>query len=127
MRLSHVDARVWNPPPYGDGQQRITSSGQSNASARFAQQRSAGLDATYRSLLARAVLEAPRIGQAQLNALHDYERTRDRLSKPLFDVTEGIASYNWDLEELRGRLGELSQAMRPEVDALLVLDQMSAA
>ena len=78
-------------------------------------------------LLARAVLEAPRSGQAQLNALHDYERTRDRLSEPLFDITEGIASYNWDLEELRGLLRELSQAMRPEVDALLVLDQMSAA
>jgi flavin-dependent dehydrogenase len=163
------------------------------ASARFAQQRSAGLDATYRSLLAeaapelarsigaappvgtlrafpgqpgwirasagpgwalvgdaayfkdpitahgitdalrdaellaRAVLEAPRSEQAQLNALHDYERTRDRFSEPLFDITEGIASYNWDLEELRGRLRELSQAMRPEVDALLMLDQMSAA
>jgi flavin-dependent dehydrogenase len=78
-------------------------------------------------LLARAVLEAPRSGQAHLNALHDYEHTRDRLSEPLFDITEAIASYNWDLEELRGRLRELSQAMRPEVEALLVLDQMSAA
>jgi len=78
-------------------------------------------------LLARAVLEAPRSGQAQLNALRDYERTRDRLSEPLFDITERIASYHWDLEELRGRLRELSQAMRPEVDAMLALDQMSAA
>jgi 2-polyprenyl-6-methoxyphenol hydroxylase-like FAD-dependent oxidoreductase len=78
-------------------------------------------------LLARAVLEAPRSGQAQLNALRDYERTRDRLSEPLFDITEGIASYSWDLKELRGRLRELSQAMRPEVDALLVLDQISTA
>jgi flavin-dependent dehydrogenase len=175
--------------PTGDGLACVWAG---TASARFAQQRSAGLDATYRSLLAeadpelarsigaappvgalrafpgqpgwiracagpgwalvgdaayfkdpitahgitdalrdaellaRAVLEAPRSGQAQLT-LHDYERTRDRLSKPLFDITEGIASYNWDLEELRGRLRELSQAMRPEVDALLVLDQMSAA
>ena len=78
-------------------------------------------------LLARAVLDAPRGGQAQLNALRDYERTRDRLSEPLFDITERIASYHWDLAELRGRLRELSQAMRPEVDALLALDQMSAA
>jgi 2-polyprenyl-6-methoxyphenol hydroxylase-like FAD-dependent oxidoreductase len=78
-------------------------------------------------LLARAVLEAPRSRHSQLDALHDYERTRDRLSEPLFDITEGIASYSWDLEELRGLLRELSQAMRPEVDALLVLDHMSAA
>jgi flavin-dependent dehydrogenase len=78
-------------------------------------------------LLARAVLDAPRGGRAQLNTLHDYERTRDRLSVPLFDITERIANYSWDLEELRGRLRELSNAMRPEVDALLELDQMSAA
>ena len=78
-------------------------------------------------LLARAVLNAPRGGQAQLNALHDYERTRDRLSKPLFDITEQIASYRWDLAQLRGHLHELSDAMRPEVDALRALDQMPAA
>ena len=48
-------------------------------------------------LLARAVLEAPRSRHAQLKALRDYERTRDRLSEPLFDITERIASYNWDL------------------------------
>jgi flavin-dependent dehydrogenase len=176
--------------PTGDGLACVWAG---TASARFAQQRSAGLDATYRSLLAeaapelarsigaappigtlrafpgqpgwirasagpgwaligdaayfkdpitahgitdalrdaellaRAVLEAPRSRHSQLDALHDYERTRDRLSEPLFDITEGIASYSWDLEELRGLLRELSQAMRPEVDALLVLDHMSAA
>jgi flavin-dependent dehydrogenase len=176
--------------PTGDGLACVWAG---TASARFAQQRSAGLDATYRSLLAeaapelarsigaappigtlrafpgqpgwirasagpgwaligdaayfkdpitahgitdalrdaellaRAVLEAPRSRHSQLDALHDYERTRDRLSEPLFDITEGIARYSWDLVELRGLLRELSQAMRPEVDALLVLDHMSAA
>ena len=70
-------------------------------------------------LLARAVLEAPRGGRAQLEAVRDYQHTRDRLSEPLFDVTERIASYQWDLAELRGLLKALSQAMRPEVDALL--------
>jgi 2-polyprenyl-6-methoxyphenol hydroxylase-like FAD-dependent oxidoreductase len=78
-------------------------------------------------LLTRAVLDAPRGGRAQLNALDDYERTRDRLSEPLFDITERIASYSWDLAELRWRLRELSNAMRPEVDALLAFDQISAA
>jgi flavin-dependent dehydrogenase len=78
-------------------------------------------------LLARAALDAPRSGQAQLNALQDYERTRDQLSEPLFDITERIASFSWDLAELRGRLRELSNAMRPEVDVLVAFDQMSAA
>ena len=78
-------------------------------------------------LLALAVLDAPRGGRAQLDALRDYEHTRDRLSGPLFDVTERIASYHWDLGELREHLGELSQAMRAEVDALLALDQTRAA
>ena len=78
-------------------------------------------------LLARAVLSAPRSRHAQLGVLRDYERTRNRLSEPLFDVTERIASYHWDLAELRGHLRELSEAMRPEVDELLELDQTPAA
>lgn len=78
-------------------------------------------------LLARAVLAAPRGGRAQRQALADYERTRDRLSEPLFDVTERIAGFRWDLDELRGRLHELSAAMRPEVDTLLEIDEMPAA
>ena len=36
-------------------------------------------------LLALAVLDAPRGGRAQLDALRDYEHTRDRLSEPLFE------------------------------------------
>ncbi len=78
-------------------------------------------------LLARAVLEAPHSRHFQLKALRDYEGTRDRLSEPLFDITERIASYNWDLAELRGHLRELSKAMRPEVDELLGFDQIPAA
>jgi flavin-dependent dehydrogenase len=78
-------------------------------------------------LLARAVLGASRNGLAQLNALRDYEDTRYRLSEPLFDITERIASYNWDLVQLRRHLRELSEAMRPEVDELLRLDQIPAA
>jgi flavin-dependent dehydrogenase len=78
-------------------------------------------------LLADAVLQAPDSGRAQLDALREYERTRDRLSEPLFDITERIASYEWDLAELREHLVALSQAMRAEVDALLALDKARAA
>jgi flavin-dependent dehydrogenase len=70
-------------------------------------------------LLAQAVLAAPRGGLAQLAALGDYQHMRNRLSEPLFEVTERIASYQWDLAELREHLLALSQAMRPEVDAVL--------
>src|SRR5215208_1299587 len=75
-------------------------------------------------LLARVVLEAPRGRPSQLKALREYEGIRDWLSEPLFDVTERIASYNWDLAELRQHLRELSKAMRPEVDELLGFDQI---
>lgn len=78
-------------------------------------------------LLADAVLHAPHGGRAQLDALREYEHTRDRLSEPLFDITDRIASYQWDLAELREQLVELSQAMRAEVDALLALDKARAA
>ncbi len=78
-------------------------------------------------LLADAVLQAPHRGRAQLDALREYERTRDQLSEPLFDITERIAGYRWDLPELREHLVELSQAMRAEVDALLALDTARAA
>jgi flavin-dependent dehydrogenase len=74
-------------------------------------------------LLAGAVLQAPHAGVAQRAALGDYEHTRDRLSLPLFDITERIASYTWSLPELREQLKELSKAMRPEVGALLALDR----
>jgi flavin-dependent dehydrogenase len=69
-------------------------------------------------LLARAVIEAP----GSLDALRSYERTRDRLSEPLFDITDQIAGYGWDLTELRELLLELSDAMHPEVEALRAFD-----
>jgi 2-polyprenyl-6-methoxyphenol hydroxylase-like FAD-dependent oxidoreductase len=77
-------------------------------------------------LLARAVLAAPRGRKAQLDALGGYQYTRDRLSTPLFDITERIAGYKWNLAELRGLLRKLSDAMRPEVQALVDLDGTDA-
>jgi 2-polyprenyl-6-methoxyphenol hydroxylase-like FAD-dependent oxidoreductase len=74
-------------------------------------------------LLARAILDAPYGGHAQLDALCYYQHVRNRLSEPLFDLTERIASYQWDLVELRGLLRVLSRAMHPEIDALLGLDR----
>jgi flavin-dependent dehydrogenase len=77
-------------------------------------------------LLTRAVLAAPP-GPGRVAALRDYEDTRDRLSEPLFTLTDRIASYAWDLAELRELLPALSAAMKPEVAALRELDAVAAA
>jgi flavin-dependent dehydrogenase len=66
--------------------------------------------------LSRAVVDG---GQ---DALAGYERSRDRLSLPLFDIAESIAAYRWDLDEIRGLLLTESAAMKPEVAALRALD-----
>jgi flavin-dependent dehydrogenase len=70
-------------------------------------------------LLARAVS-----GQS---SLPEYERTRDRVSRDLFEVTDRIASYRWTQDELRRDLREVSKAMKAEVDLILSLDAPVAA
>ncbi|MEJ2890113.1 NAD(P)/FAD-dependent oxidoreductase [Actinomycetospora aeridis] len=71
-------------------------------------------------LLARALLGSTE--RTRDAALRDYQHTRDRLSADLAALTERIASYRWDLAELRELLPALSAAMRPEVEALRALD-----
>jgi flavin-dependent dehydrogenase len=44
-----------------------------------------------------------------------YEKMRDQLSSELFDVTERVASYAWDLDEIRRLLRQVSSAMSAEV------------
>ena len=51
-------------------------------------------------------------------ALARYQATRDRLSSRLYQATEAVASYAWDLEEVRGLLRQVSSAMSDEVDFL---------
>ena len=78
-------------------------------------------------LLARAVVLMLDGDRA---ALRDYERVRDQLSATVWELTERIASYRWDLTEIRELLPALSRAMRPEVaelQALGPLEQLSAA
>ncbi|HEY4993555.1 MAG TPA: hypothetical protein VII33_15895, partial [Nakamurella sp.] len=72
-------------------------------------------------LLAQAVLSAPAGGPLQQAALAGYQGTRDRLSLPMMRVTEEIASYGWDLGQLRTLLRCLASAMADEVEALTAL------
>lgn len=67
-------------------------------------------------LLARAVKR----GSDQ--ALAEYQSTRDELSAKLFEITDTIAGFEWDLESLKPLHLELSKTMNGEVEALLGLD-----
>ncbi len=72
-------------------------------------------------LLARAVVGAADSGAARAAGLHAYQATRDRLSARLFGATEQVASFRWDLEEIRRVLRLVNAAMSDEVDHLAAL------
>jgi flavin-dependent dehydrogenase len=71
-------------------------------------------------LLARAVL------QGSATALADYQNRRDALSTEVLDITDRIASFDWQLDELPALHRDLSDAMRAEVTFLSHLDQPPA-
>ncbi|MEM9563876.1 MAG: NAD(P)/FAD-dependent oxidoreductase [Actinomycetota bacterium] len=53
--------------------------------------------------------------------LADYETTRNRLSGPLFDVLERIASYDWSTDDLPGLHLQLGKAMSVEQKELAAM------
>jgi flavin-dependent dehydrogenase len=67
-------------------------------------------------LLARAVTRGSE------HALAEYQSMRDTLSWKLFEITDTIAGFEWDLDSLKPLHLELSRTMNGEVDALLGLD-----
>ncbi len=78
-------------------------------------------------LLARAVDDALRGRVRYDTALGRYQAARDALAFPLFKATDRIASYEWDLAEVRVLLLEVSQAMQAEVRAIAALDHVEVA
>jgi flavin-dependent dehydrogenase len=66
-------------------------------------------------LLADAILGALDGCVPEAAALARYQAMRDRLSYQLFDVTERVATYTWDLDEIRRLLRQVSSAMTAEV------------
>ncbi len=54
-------------------------------------------------------------------ALRDYQATRDELVRGLFEVTDRIASLEWDLETVKEYHTTLSKEMNAEVDLLRTL------
>jgi 2-polyprenyl-6-methoxyphenol hydroxylase-like FAD-dependent oxidoreductase len=73
-------------------------------------------------LLARAITSSEPGGSGRADALADYQATRDRLSAPLFDTVDTIASLRWTDAEIPALLLQLSAAMADEVEALAALD-----
>jgi 2-polyprenyl-6-methoxyphenol hydroxylase-like FAD-dependent oxidoreductase len=66
--------------------------------------------------LARAVT------QGSETALANYQSNRDALSHVLFECTDEIAGFEWDLDRLKPLHKSLSVAMNHEVEALVSLD-----
>jgi len=56
----------------------------------------------------------------------EYQKRRDGLVKGLLDVTDRIASFEWDLERAKSYHLELSREMSVQVDVLRALDGESA-
>lgn len=61
------------------------------------------------------------------SALADYAATRDALSEPLFEVTDAIASFGWDLDRLKELHRMLNRSMKQEVEHLLTLEAPNVA
>ena len=73
-------------------------------------------------LLARAVVDGFGDDPSLREALDLYETTRDRLSVPLFDVVDRIASQHWTGEEIGRLLLQVSSATADEVELLAALE-----
>ena len=72
-------------------------------------------------LLANAVLRG---GEG---ALADYQAERDELSLPLFEATDAIASFAWDLDALKEHHLLLNRAMKAEVSRIALLSSRPLA
>ncbi len=57
-------------------------------------------------------------GSTERDALSHYQATRDALSRPLIEVTEAVAAYEWDTDGVQTLLRAVSSAMSDEVDLL---------
>jgi 2-polyprenyl-6-methoxyphenol hydroxylase-like FAD-dependent oxidoreductase len=69
-------------------------------------------------LLSTAVLAG---GDQCRPGLAGYQAERDRLSLPMLEVTDQIASYTWDLGQVRHLLRSMASAMADEVEAITEL------
>jgi flavin-dependent dehydrogenase len=78
-------------------------------------------------LASGALLEALSDDRNEAAALTGYHRVRDLVSRDLFEVTDEIASYSWEVAGVRHLLRRLSAAMAAEVELLAALPSSAEA
>jgi flavin-dependent dehydrogenase len=71
-------------------------------------------------LLSRAILDGG------TRALEAYQRERDALSLPFMRVTDAIASFSWELDEVKQLHADLSAAMKAEVNHIANLSPLAS-
>ena len=76
-------------------------------------------------LLAEQVVAALCRDVPEEGALAQYQTTREVLSRELFEVTEGVAAYDWDADGIRSLLHRFSGAMRGEIQHLDALARVA--
>jgi 2-polyprenyl-6-methoxyphenol hydroxylase-like FAD-dependent oxidoreductase len=74
-----------------------------------------------------AELLASALTEGGVSALDAYEEERDALSTRLFEVTDRVASFEWDNAALKGLHQALSDEMKREVAAMLERERSAAA
>jgi flavin-dependent dehydrogenase len=75
-------------------------------------------------LLAAALLDTLAGGVPERLSLAGYQATRDALSDQLFETTEAVAAYRWDLPGIQRLLRQVSSSMSDEVDHLQALPDL---
>jgi menaquinone-9 beta-reductase len=73
-----------------------------------------------------AELLAAAAEQRSSNALAEYAAQREAVSHRLFEVTDAIASFDWNLDTLRLRHLELNTAMKHETEHIAQLRPLGA-
>jgi 2-polyprenyl-6-methoxyphenol hydroxylase-like FAD-dependent oxidoreductase len=73
-------------------------------------------------LLAAAVIAGSASERTAAIALAGYQAQRDRTALAMHCIVDRLASHEWDLEEARRLLRELSSVMADEVEAILSFD-----
>jgi 2-polyprenyl-6-methoxyphenol hydroxylase-like FAD-dependent oxidoreductase len=72
-----------------------------------------------------AQLVAAAAARGSARAFADYAALREELSVPLFEATDAIVSFDWDLDSVRRHHQDLNRAMKREVEWLTALGQES--
>lgn len=110
--------RGWLRRPYGDGWALVGDAGYYKDPTTAHGMTDALRDA---ELLARALDRSLGGAEPWGAALAEFELLRDRLSIPLFDATDAIAAFRWDLHEVQQHHLTMSAAIDAEVKTLAAL------